>query len=287
MPVSRLHSTTETAKMPLFEWQRFWVPRTGSIDLSDGGFLVDPTHPFRSGSDAQQLTELAKYRALVLLGEPGIGKSTTILEESVRLGAQAGDRIMSLHADLRAYSSEILLHKRVFESTEFTAWAKGDSHLVLHLDSLDEALLRIDTIASLLADELPRYPTERLSIRIVCRTAVWPSATLEPALRGIWGDSAVEVFELAPLRRRDVVTAAEATDVDVDSFFRELYSANAVPFAIKPLTLNLLLALFKKDGRLPRSVAEIYSADASSYARSRVRAGATPAGWERTPRPSG
>jgi predicted NACHT family NTPase len=258
MAVTRLHGTTGAAKVPIFNWQRFWVPRTGSIDLSDGGFLVDPTSPLRSGSGAKQLAELGNYRALVLLGEPGIGKSTTILEDSIRLAGKPNTRTLSVHADLRAYSTEILLHKRVFENAEFTAWATGDSHLVLHLDSLDEALLRIDTIANLLADELPRYPTGRLSIRIACRTAVWPSATLEPALRGIWGDSAVEVLELAPLRRRDVATAAETAGIDVDRFFRELYSANAVPFAIKPLTLNLLLALFKKDGRLPRSAAEIY-----------------------------
>ena len=132
------------------------------------------------------------------------------------------------------------------------------SHLFLHLDSLDEALLRIDSIANLLADELPRHPTERLSIRIACRTAVWPSATLEPVLRRIWGDAAVGAFELAPLRRRDVVAAAEATGINADIFFRELYSANVVPFAIKPLTLKLLLALFRKDGALPHSVAEIY-----------------------------
>jgi len=259
MATAILSSAAGPADKPAFQWQRFWLPRTGSIDLSDGGFLTDPTHPLRSGGiGARQLAELAGYRALVLLGEPGIGKSTTLLEEAARLGAQATDGTMSIHADLRTYSSESLLHKRVFESAEFMAWANGGSHLVLQLDSLDEALLRIDSIANLLADELPRHPTSRLSVRIACRTAVWPSATLEPALRSIWGNSAVGVFELAPLRRRDVVAAAEATGIDAESFLREVYSANAVPFAIKPLTLNLLLALFNKDGTLPRSIADIY-----------------------------
>jgi hypothetical protein len=27
---------------PLYEWQRFWVPRDGIVDISDAGFLVDP-----------------------------------------------------------------------------------------------------------------------------------------------------------------------------------------------------------------------------------------------------
>src|SRR5207302_384150 len=137
-----------------------------------------------------------EYRALVLLGEPGIGKSTTLREEADRVRAQSVGETTSIHVDLRAYSSESLLYKRVFESVEFLNWEKGISHLALHLDSLDEALLRIDNIANLLADELPRHPTDRLSVRIACRTAVWPSAILETALREIWGEPAVGAFEL-------------------------------------------------------------------------------------------
>lgn len=260
MAITPFSNAAGWADKPRFHWERFWVPRTGLVDLSDGGFLLDPTHfGLRSSvSGAQQLSDLASYRALVLLGEPGIGKSTTLLEEAVRLRELSSDDTIVMHEDLRAYSSESLLYERVFQSSEFIDWRKGAAHLILHLDSLDEALLRIDSIANLLADEIPRLPTERLSIRIACRTAVWPSATLEIAFSRIWGKAALDVFELAPLRRRDVVAAAETNGIDADTFIRELYSASAVPFAIKPLTLNLLFALFKKEGRLPRSVAEIY-----------------------------
>jgi hypothetical protein len=243
---------------PIYNWQRFWVPRTGTINLSDGGFLVDPTSLFvrSSATTPRSLTELIDYRALVLLGEPGIGKSTTLLEEAERVNKQPDTT--SIHVDLRAYSSEPLLHKRVFESAEFIAWAQGTSHLVLHLDSLDEALLRIDSIANLLADELPRYPASRMFLRIACRTAVWPAGTLETALCHLWGEAAVGVFELAPLRRRDIAAATEVQGIDYEAFIREMYAANAVPFAIKPLTLNLLFSLFKKEGRLPRSMADLY-----------------------------
>jgi hypothetical protein len=205
------------------------------------------------------LSELTDYRALVLLGEPGIGKSTTLREEAERVAKQkAAKNINSIHIDLRAYSSDLLLHKAVFESVEFMAWLHGSTHLVIHLDSLDEALLRIDSIANLLADELWRHPASRMSMRIACRTAVWPAGTLETALGHLWGEAAVGVFELAPLRRRDIVAAAEVQRIDPEAFIRELYAANAVPFAIKPLTLNLLFGIFKKEGRLPRSIADLY-----------------------------
>src|SRR5262245_13837999 len=128
----------------LLQWQRFWVPRTGGvIDLSDGGFLVDPTSHYagRNSLGALQLEALADYRALALLGEPGIGKSTTLREEADRAAKVGPPGTVSIHVDLRAYSSESFLHQRVFESSEFLTWVNGSSHLVLHLDSLDEALL--------------------------------------------------------------------------------------------------------------------------------------------------
>jgi len=251
----------ESPKFSAYDWQRFWIARTGTLDLSDGGFLADPTNAIRLSrpETPATLAELGKYRALVLLGEPGIGKSTTLAAEATRVATEsAAGETVSIHVDLRAYSSDSLLYQRVFGSPEFIAWTTDTSHLNLHLDSLDEALLRIDSIANLLASELPRYPTSRMSVRIACRTAVWPGGILEPSLSELWGNDAVGVFELAPLRRRDVLLAAEAHGIDVNSFIQELYAANAVPFAIKPLTLNLLLGLFQRDGRLPRSIADLY-----------------------------
>jgi hypothetical protein len=108
----------------------------------------------------------------------------------------------------------------------------GGSHLFLHLDSLDEALLRIDTIANLLASELPGLPTDRLSIRIACRTAVWPADTLGVALNSIWGEAS-GAFELAPQRRRDVFTALENRGIVTEDFLQALFSAQAVPFPRK------------------------------------------------------
>ena len=205
------------------------------------------------------LPDLESYRALALLGEPGMGKSTTLEAEDARIrSSRHQEGAMSVHVDLRAFSSEGLLVQKVFANPEIAGWKSGTSQLFLHLDSLDEALLRIDSIANLIASELQNLPAERLSVRIACRTAVWPEQTLEPALREIWGDEAVGVFELAPLRRVDVDAAAKARAIDQKAFFEELSHADVVPFAIKPLTLNLLLGLFERDGRLPHSVSELY-----------------------------
>src|ERR1700693_2526694 len=51
----------------------------------------------------------AGWRALALLGEPDIGKSTTLKEEADRVASlPAPSNLVSVYVDLRAYSSETL-----------------------------------------------------------------------------------------------------------------------------------------------------------------------------------
>src|SRR5581483_7135413 len=120
-------------------------------------------------------TELMTIRCLVLLGEPGLGKSRTVSSEYQELVTQieqTGEQFFPF--DLSAYRSEELLVKRLFESKEFGEWIDGSHQLNLFLDGLDECLLRIDTVAALLAAELRKCPIDRLLLRIACRSADWP-----------------------------------------------------------------------------------------------------------------
>ena len=147
----------------------------------------------------RSLSALQGYRALALLGEPGIGKSSELKREHDRICAIAEDgHPQSIYVDLKVSSSEEALRRRIFKSPAFGGWKAGTGDLFLHLDSLDEGMLRIDTLASLLAEELQAAPSGRLSVRIACRTAVWPAGTLGTAFTNIWGEAAVGVFELAP-----------------------------------------------------------------------------------------
>ena len=150
------------------------------------------------------------------------------------------------------------MRRRIFEAAAFVAWKDGAGHLVLHLDSFDEAALRVEPLAGILAEELQALPADRLSIRVACRTAVWLATILGTALVDLWGDAAAGVFELAPLRRHDVLTALATHGVDPDIFIRDLFSAHAVPFAIKPLTLGILIKVHQRHGSLPSSAAELH-----------------------------
>src|SRR5437879_2868900 len=127
--------------MSTYPWKRFWAPRDGQINLSDQWFLADPEGEsvwYSPNPDLRAFGEISTLPCLVLLGEPGIGKSTAMIAEHDVVEADArelGDAVLRL--DLRSVHSEQTLHRRVFENTTFRSWEAGDHYLHLFFDSLD------------------------------------------------------------------------------------------------------------------------------------------------------
>jgi hypothetical protein len=246
----------------IYNWKRFWLPRGSAIDLSDGGYLRSPESPWEPLLQTRvvSLDSLFDRTCLILLGEPGSGKTETVQAEIRRTTDEIKERGDDLIAiDLRSYRSEDRLMKNLFESSTFAAWIEGNYRLYIFLDSFDECLLRIDTLAALLIDELKKYPVERLSLRIACRTADWP-ALLEKELGQLWENhqDAVHIYELAPLRRSDVIEAACSSQVDDQSFLKEVDQKRVVPLALKPITLIFLLKIYAQTRTLPSSQEKLY-----------------------------
>lgn len=228
----------------VYNWKRFWCPRSGSINLADGGYLYDPDEKWGEAYNPDLVTFEAIFDipCLALLGEPGVGKTQALRVEESKIASkiqEQGEQILFI--DLRSYGSEDRLVRSLFDSTEFKAWQADTHKLHIFLDSFDECLLRVDTLTTLLVDELKRYcdAVHRLCLRIACRTAIW-QPVLE-GLREIWGENSVGVYELAPLRRIDVVKAAEAEGLPAADFLKKVDQKNIVPLAIKPVTLEFLL----------------------------------------------
>jgi len=243
-----------------YNWKRFWCPREGSINLGDNGFLYDPDTEFGhiQNPDLVASEKLQEIPCLVLLGEPGIGKSYEVRKfyQAVRSQSKTGDE--ALFFDLRSYGEESRLCSAVFENEGFKKWVHGTHNLHLFLDSLDECLLRIDTVTAIFEEELSKYPTRRLSFRIACRTAEWPNS-FEQALRKLYGKPNVEAYELVFLRRKDVREAARCESIESPAqFLNVLIKENAVPLAIKPVTLEMLIRLFRQHGAFPSSQTELY-----------------------------
>src|SRR6185436_151893 len=163
-----------SAALPDFDWTRFWVPRDGHLLLDEDGFLADPEgkHGSFLNPSALPFESVSSRRCAVLLGEPGIGK-TTELERVNRQGVSIPPAAQVLEFNLNNYSSDSSLIQDLFDSPKFREWATGTHELLLSLDSLDECMLRVETVANLLSSRLGRYPVDRLWLRIACRTAVW------------------------------------------------------------------------------------------------------------------
>ena len=88
-----------------YDWKRFWCPRDGSINLIDSGYLADPDGPYGSylNPALPPFEEISRLPCLALLGEPGIGKTSTMRAESGAIDAAVlaeGGRTLWL--DLRA-----------------------------------------------------------------------------------------------------------------------------------------------------------------------------------------
>ncbi len=240
---------------PNYKWKRFWCPRSGRINLADGGYLYDPEAEWGKiyNPDLVTFEVISNLPCLVMLGEPGIGKSRTLESEQDKIINKieaAGDQVLLLN--LRSYKTQDSLVEELFKSLEFTNWLKGSHQLYIFLDSLDECLLRIDTVAALLADKFNRREirskAECLYLRIACRTAVW-QAVLEEGLKQLWGKDNVGIYELAPLRRVDVREAAKIEGIDNPGvFLEEINKKNVVPLAIKPITLEFLIKTYRYSG---------------------------------------
>ncbi|EGJ29269.1 hypothetical protein LYNGBM3L_67080 [Moorena producens 3L] len=248
-----------------YNWQRFWCSSSDRFDLGYDGYLCDPDVKSVNGYNYNPNPKLVTFReiseipCLILLGEPGIGKTQAMKEEEEKVTAElenTDDEILSLN--LRSVSTEDQLNKKLFESPKFTRWQSGShglsatlrERLHIFLDSLDECLLRLETVAAILVDGLKDYKehVNRLTLRIACRTAVLPSV-LESDLKEIFGEDSLGIYQLVPLRRKDVVKAAEANGIDPESFLEEVSRKNLVPLAIKPITLNFLMKSYGDRGQ--------------------------------------
>lgn len=234
---------------------RFWCHREGTYALDDHGFLRDPDATWFGSQSANpgvvRTDELGDHRCLVLLGEPGAGKSTILSAPGLLVASEV--TIVSI--DLAGYGSEDRLVRDIVSDPSIVAWSAGTGGLCLVLDSLDEAQARIPHVGAVIADCIRRLPHDRLRLRVACRTADWPMG-LEQALDEIFG--AVAVVEILPLRRADA-SAISAAWCDPSQFLDEVVAAGAGPLAARPLTLRLLARGFGQSGALPERGAALYA----------------------------
>jgi hypothetical protein len=243
-----------------FDWQRYWINADDNSSAFGDEFLPDPDSEYAHlrKSTAVTYDKIAHYSCLFLLGEAGIGKTSTIKHIVEKLRRQ-GEAV--IFQDLAEISETRQLEKYVFEHDDFEEWTNGSHDLHLFLDSLDECILAFDTVVSTLVKGLKQIAPNlgRLKLRIACRTGYWEyDRAIADNFETLFRDSDFGIFELAPIREKDAREAAKHLGLDSDTFLAEVRAQRLVPLARVPVTFRLIIDIFKNDGQLPTSRAEIY-----------------------------
>ncbi len=241
----------------LIPWIRYWRRDETVVPLPASGFLSQEMLAQAASTGAvSTLRELTDVPCLILLGEPGLGKTRLIQQEERDLAAMLVPADESRYLDLGAYSNEARLWDALAQGTR-TDPAPHVLHLFL--DSFDECQSRIPNLGRLVVQFLRDHRTylPRLRLRIASRTLDWPR-TLEEDLRVLWDRGQVGLYHLLPLTQEDVRLAAEAASLNPNAFLQEIQAFRAEPLAATPLTLNMLLNVYCQTGTLGGSQAELF-----------------------------
>lgn len=231
--------------------------------MDDDGFLYNPEHELARyyNPEAKTLEDYGQdNHCLVLLGEPGIGKSTSLEEEGQRLhGILPEPEKQSMYVNLADYGDESRLIRDLFESDNFKSFEQSDYSLYMLLDSLDECALLMEQVPIIIGKELEKRKDilPRLHIRISCRTNAW-SFVLRNRLPIFFESLGYQELNLCPLRWLDVEIASEAEGISTSDFKDAIAVADVTPLASTPLDLNLLISEYIENGTLPDSKFELF-----------------------------
>jgi hypothetical protein len=214
---------------------RFWVSQEQVNLVVDGGLLPDRSSQY---PEFLTLESLQDEHVLVLLGDPGSGKSTEI----VRLADRELDRIgmgnlLLLSPSPRegwlAVRSEDSLMRYWFESQKYQLWKKSDDPLLVLVDGLDEIRRDVPHAAYLIANELSLLNDgqhSRIYFRVTCRTNEWDDSI-----------GAAKTYILAPPLESDLVRHADQRGVDGSKLIAELRDTTLWPFSARPITWDWLI----------------------------------------------
>ncbi len=193
---------------------------------------------------------------LILLGEAGMGKSTTLEKECKKLEVNDEQKLL---VDLFRYANPARLNRFIFQNPEFVKAQKTDQEFYLFLDSFDEChALNPDlhlTLGDLLKESITLLPS--LKLRLACRSGPFPSS-LKEELENIFQAENVKTYELLPLSRQNIIEACEAQSVDFEAFVAEIERQRVWPYTEIPLTLIHMLKIFARDKRLPKRQTDLF-----------------------------
>ena len=199
------------------------VPRTVT--------LIEPRDDRRRGRQGLSLSDFRQDHGYVLLGEPGMGKSTEFESEASRTGAS------------RPIAAQLFMSRGIQSRPE--PWREGP----LFIDGLDEA--RAGGVD-------PRRPLHRIAgrleelgnprFRLSCRAGSWLGRGDRGRLSRLAGIDGIPVLRLDPLRREGARRIVARRRDAADEFILAAFEHRLDAFLGNPQLLDVLLRSVEADG---------------------------------------
>jgi hypothetical protein len=245
-----------------WNWRRYWIARSDLRGALTSTFL--PDHPVEA---YRTLPDLHKERLLILLGEPGAGKSFELEQERNRVAGlpNEGDAVIFLDGRTAIHDQTTLL-RYWFDSDAWRIWRTSSDCLWVFFDGYDESKQRITNLDGIIRNEFERLRQiatgwqARLRIRIGSRSIGWDHSLGFDlhSLLNIEGDLKHKILHIAPPRLEDIRLAASVERIDENRFCQEMGHRTISALAVRPNQLRWLIEIFRDGGALPEDKVELY-----------------------------
>lgn len=192
--------------------------------------------PKALATSIQRVSDLRSHPFIVLLGEPGIGKSTVLEAEAAYAGS------------------------RLFKVRELIVGSQSKNCTTLFLDALDE--FRIEGAATDKAYALAKAITEAGGTKwwLTCRSEDWRKTADINAIQSTTYGTPIIVAQLLPLDYAEQLAILEALDDEApDEFLTKAEAFGANGLVESPLSLQLLHKAIASNSEWPRTRFQLFT----------------------------
>lgn len=189
-----------------------------------------------SAPQPQPLSAYLAHPAIVILGDPGSGKTTTFRQ----LSASEENAVFATARDFLTFDVQRWNGKTIYIDglDEQRATSPNGHHV------LDQIRAKLDYL---------KNPMFRLS----CRTADWYGATDAVALKEVSVDKELLVLKIEPLSEEDIITIAGEVLPSPEKFLEEAKQRDLYELLINPQTLKMVVKVVES-GSWPETRTDLY-----------------------------